>query len=64
MEAAGEVTLEAAQRAFRRVAFGLFAGEVLAGGGVVLGAGHGDDVQPAVDLAVAAAVEPVLGSLS
>jgi len=63
IEAAGELALEAAQRAFRRLAFGLLAGEVLLGGGVVLGAGHGDDVQRVVELPVTAAVEPVPGPL-
>jgi hypothetical protein len=40
-------------------AFGVFAVEVGAGGGVGSGAGHGDDVDRAVVLAVAAAVQPV-----
>ena len=63
IEAAGELAFEAAQRAFGRLAFGFLAGEVLAGGGVVLGAGHGDDVQRVVELPVTAAVEPVPGPL-
>ena len=63
MEAAGEVALEAAQRVFGRLAFGFFADQVVPGGRVVFGAGHGDDVQRMVELAVAAAVEPVLGLL-
>ena len=45
-------------------AFGLLASEVLLGRGVVLGAGDGDDVQRVVELAVPAAVEPVLGALT
>ena len=63
VEAAGEVALEAAQRALGGLAFGFFAGEVFLGGGVVLGAGDRDDVQRVVELAVTAAVEPVLGAL-
>src|SRR5438045_1810582 len=45
-------------------ALGFFAGEVLPGGGVVVGAGDRDRVKRPVELAVAAGVEPVLGSLS
>ena len=60
MEASSECAFEAAQRAFGGFAFGLFAGEVFAGGGVVLGAGDRDDVQRVVELSVAAAVESVL----
>ena len=64
VEAAGEVALEAAQRAFGGLAFGFFAGEVLLGGGVALGASDRDDVQRVVELAVPAAVEAMLGALS
>ena len=39
VEAAGEVALEAAQRALLGLALGFFAGEVLLGGGVVVGRG-------------------------
>ena len=63
VEAAGEVALEAAQRAFLGFAFGLLASEVLLGRRVVSGAGDRDDVQRVVELAVPAAVEPVLGAL-
>lgn len=63
VEAAGEVALEAAQRALGGVAFGFFASEVLLGRRVALGAGDRDDVQRVVELAVPAAVEPVLGAL-
>jgi hypothetical protein len=41
----------------------LFAGEVLLGRGVVVGAGDRDDVQRVVELAVAAAVEAILRAL-
>ena len=64
VEASREVAFEAAQRSLLGFAFGLFAGKVLAGGGVVLGAGDRDDVQRVVELAVAAAVEPVLLALA
>ena len=60
VEAACEVSFEAAERAFGGFAFGVLAGEVGAGCGVVAGAGDRDDVQGVVELAVAAAVEPVL----
>jgi hypothetical protein len=60
---AGEVALEAAQRALGGFALGLFAREVLLGGGVALGSADRDDVQRVVELTVAAAVEPVLGAL-
>jgi hypothetical protein len=62
--ASGEVAFEASQRASFGLALGFFAGEVLLGGGVVVGAGDRDDVQRVVELAVAAAVEPVLGALA
>ena len=64
VEAAGEVALEAAQRALGGLAFGFFASEVLLGRRVALGAGDRDDVQRVVELAVPAAVEPVLGALA
>jgi hypothetical protein len=64
VEAAGEVALEGAQRAFGGLALGFFAGEVLLGRRVVLGAGDRDDVQGVVEMAVPAAVESVLGALS
>ena len=64
MDASGEVALEAAQRALLGLALGFFAGEVLLGGRVVLGAGDRDDVQRVVELAVATAVEPILGALA
>ena len=63
MEAAREVSLEAAQRSFLGLAFGLLAFEVGLGGGVVAGAGDRDDVERVVELAVAAAVEPVAVAL-
>lgn len=59
-EAACEVALEAAKRAFAGLALGLLAGQVLAGGGVALGAGDRDRVQRPVELAVSAAVQSVL----
>ena len=59
MEASGEVALEAAQRALLGLAFGPLARQVGLRGRVVAGAGDGDDVQRVVELAVAAAVEPV-----
>lgn len=55
---AGEMALEAAQRGLGGLAFGFLARDVASGGRVVLGAGDGDGVQRAVELAVAAAVEP------
>src|SRR5450755_1566595 len=58
-----EVALEAAQRSLVGLALGLFAREVLLGGGVVLGAGDRDRVQRPVELAIPAAIEAVLGSL-
>jgi hypothetical protein len=53
------VALEAADRFLLGFAFGVSAVEVGAGGGVGAGAGERDDVQRAVELAVAAAVSPV-----
>ena len=64
MEPSGEVAFEAAQRAFCGLAFGLFAGEVFTGGGVVLRAGDRDDVQRVVELAVPSAVEAMLLALA
>jgi hypothetical protein len=64
VEASGEVALEAAQRALGGLAFGFFAFQVGLGGRVVAGAGDRDDVQRMVELAVAAAVEPVLLALA
>jgi hypothetical protein len=64
VKAAGEVSFEAPQCAFGRLSFGSFAGEVLAGLGVVLGAGDRDDVQRVVELAVSASVQAVLVALA
>src|ERR687885_1043853 len=58
-EAAGEVALEAADGFFGAFAFGAFAGDVVLGFAVAAKAGDGDAVDGGVDLAVAAAVEPV-----
>jgi hypothetical protein len=63
-EVSGEMAFEAAQRALLGFAFALFASEVLAGGGVVVGAGDRDRVQRPVELAVPAAVKPVLIALA
>jgi hypothetical protein len=54
VEAAGEVALEGAQRAFGGLALGLLARQILPGGRVALGAGDGNDVQRVVELPVAA----------
>ncbi len=64
VEAAREVTFEAAERSFLGLAFGFFACQVCLGCGVIAGAGDRDDVQRMVELAVAAAVKPVAVSLS
>jgi hypothetical protein len=64
VEAPGEVSLEAAERSLLGLALGFLAREVGPGRGVVAGAGDGDDVQGAVELAVTAAVEPVLLALT
>jgi hypothetical protein len=64
MEAAREVPLEAAERSLVGLAFRLFALEVGLGGGVVSGAGNRDDVERVVELAIAAAVEPVAVALA
>ena len=58
-DVAGEVTLEAADRFSLALAFGVLALEVGASGRVGACAGEGDDVDRAVQLAVAAAVQPV-----
>ena len=63
MKPSGEVALEAAQRALPGLAVGFFASEVLLGRWVALGAGDRDRVQRPVELAVAAAIESVLGLL-
>ena len=59
VEAAREVAFEAAKCSLLALAFGFLACQVGLGGRVVAGAGDGDDVQGVVELAVAAAVEPV-----
>jgi hypothetical protein len=56
---AGELSFEAADGFAAAFPFGLFAFQVGAGGGVVAGLGDRDPVERAVELAVAAAVEPV-----
>ena len=58
-DAAGEVAFEAADGFAHRLAFGGLAGEVVVGLGVAAGARDRDPVDGSVDLAVAAAVEPV-----
>src|ERR671915_1575034 len=60
VEAPGEVALVAAECPLLCLALGCLAREVGLGGGVVAGAGDGDDVQGAVEPAVTAAVEAVL----
>jgi hypothetical protein len=57
------VALGGAQRALGGLAFGFFARQVSLGRRVALGSGDRDDVQCVVELAVPAAVEPVLGAL-
>jgi hypothetical protein len=59
-----EVALEASEGAPGALAFGAFSGEVVAGFDVVPGTRDRDDVQRVVELAVSAAIEAVLGSLS
>ena len=59
VEAPREVAFEAAERSLLGLAFGFLAREVGLRGGVALGARDRDDVQRVVELAVAAAVEPV-----
>jgi hypothetical protein len=56
---AGEVSLEAADRFLLGLPFGVSAVEVDAGGWVGAGSGERDDVERAVELAIAAAVQPV-----
>jgi len=63
-DAAGEVALEAADGFAGGLAFGLFAGAVVARLGVAAGAGDGDAVNGRVDLAVAAAIEAVAVDLA
>ena len=63
VEVAREVALEGSQRSLLGLALGLFASEVLLGGGVALRAGDRDDVQRVVELSVSAAVQPMLGAL-
>jgi hypothetical protein len=58
-DAAGEVAFEAAEGFPAALAFAAFAFEVGAGRGVDAGAGEGDRVEGAVELAVAAAVQAV-----
>jgi hypothetical protein len=58
-DAAGEVTLEAADRFAVGLALGLLARDELDRLGVAAGAGDGDAVDGGVDLAVAAAIETV-----
>ena len=53
---AGEVALEAADRLLLGLAFGVSAVELGARGGVGAGAGQRDDMERAVELAIAAAV--------
>ena len=65
VEATREVSLERAQRALGGLALGFLASQVLLGGWVALRAGDRDDVQSVVvELAVPAAVQPVLGALA
>ena len=63
-DASGEVAFEAADGVFGALAFGAFAGDVVLGFGVAAQAGDGDAVDGRVDLAVAAAVEPVAVGLA
>src|SRR3954452_18144658 len=63
-DAAGEVAFEAADGFAGGLVFGSFAVEVGLGFGVAAGAGDGDAVDGGVDLAVAAAVEPVAVGLA
>ena len=58
-DAPREVAFEASDRFAFAFAFGVFALEVRAGGGVGACAGEGDDVNRAVEVAVAAVVQPV-----
>jgi hypothetical protein len=61
---AGEVALEAADGFAVGLAFGAFAGDVVLGLGVAAQPRDGDAVDRRVDLAVAAAVEPVPAGLA
>ena len=61
---AGEVALEEAGGVAAAFAFGDAAGDVVAGCGVVLAAVEDHRVEGAVELAVAAAAEPVPGGLA
>ncbi len=63
VEAARELPFAAAEGCLFALVLGFFAREVGLGGRVVAGAGDGDDVQRVVELAVAAAVEPVAVAL-
>jgi hypothetical protein len=58
-DAAGEVSLEAADGFAVGLAFGGLAGDVVAGLGVAAGPGDGDAVNGGVDLSVAAAIEAI-----
>jgi hypothetical protein len=58
-DASGEVAFEAADGFACGLAFGGLASDVVLGLGVAAGAGDGDAVQGGIDLAVAAAIEPV-----
>ena len=60
-DVAGEVSFEAAERFSGALSFGAFAGDVGLGLGVAAGAGDGDAMQRRVELAVAAAIEPLPG---
>jgi hypothetical protein len=64
VKAAREVPLEAAERSLLALALGLLARRVGLGGRVMAGAGDSDDVQGVVELAIAAAVEPVAVTLT
>ena len=61
---AGEVALEQACGVAAALAFGEASFDVVARGGVVLAAVEDDGVQSAVELAVAAAAEPVADGLT
>jgi hypothetical protein len=64
VEAAREVPLETAERSLLALALGFLARQVGLGGRVMAGAGDRNDMQGVVELAVAAAVEPVAVALS
>ena len=61
---AGELTLEDPGGVASAFAFGNAAGDVVAGGGVVVSAVEDDGVEGAVELAVAAAAQAVSGCVS